>query len=90
MYKRQALQANANPDNVSDIITLAKSHTNKDTDITKAISIVLEKYPHFLKDGAQQQGQSGGKPQFAQQQQGAQQSDQDKWNAAFKSMFAKQ
>lgn len=87
--EKAALAANANPDNVGDIITLAKSHTNKETDITKAISIVLEKYPHFLKEGAQQQGQNSGKPQFAQQQQGAQQSEQDKWNAAFKSMFAK-
>lgn len=93
--EKAALKADANPDSVTDIITLAKAHTNKDTDITKAISLVLEKYPHFKKGGAETTppANSGDdkKPKFAQQQQqGGQQSEQDKWNAAFKNMFAKQ
>ena len=92
--EKAALQADANPDNVTDIITLAKAHTTKDTDITKAISLVLDKYPHFKKSGAATPPANSGddkKPKFAQQQQqGGQQTEQDKWNAAFKNMFAKQ
>ena len=91
--EKAALAADANPDSVTDIITLAKAHTNKDTDITKAISLVLQKYPQFKKGGAEANANSGDnkKPQFAQQQQqGGQQTEQDKWNAAFKNMFAKQ
>jgi hypothetical protein len=92
--EKAALAADANPDSVTDIITLAKAHTNKDTDITKAISLVLQKYPQFKKSGGEATSPANSdnkKPQFAQnQQQGGQQTEQDKWNAAFKNIFAKQ
>lgn len=85
--EKAALAAQVNPDFVSDVVMLAKSQITKDVDITKAIGLVVEKYPHFLKEGATVQNPP---PTFATNTNTMQttQTDQDKWTAAFKQVFA--
>lgn len=76
-----ALKAGVNADSVEDVVTLAKVYVDDDTDITAAISKVIEKYPHFKAGQAQQEK----KPTFTTgQHQKQPQSEMDKWIEAFK------
>lgn len=45
-----AIKSGVSADNVDDVIALAKSKVTKDVTIEKAITGVLEKYPHFSKN----------------------------------------
>ena len=58
--KLNAITTGVQADSVDDVITLAKSLVNDDTDIAQAIQKVTEKYPHFK---SSQDGKS--KPTFA-------------------------
>mgnify|MGYP001259425758 CR=1 FL=1 len=42
-----ALKAGVLPDNVEDVVALAKSKVSEDVDMEEAISQIVEKYPHF-------------------------------------------
>lgn len=47
-----AYKAGVNPDAVDDVIALAKVQVDDDTDIDTAIAKVVEKYPHFKVEAA--------------------------------------
>ncbi|PEI42585.1 hypothetical protein CN620_09015 [Bacillus pseudomycoides] len=71
--------------NLNAVITLAKTKVNDDVDITKAIKMVVEEFPHF-KGVVEQPPADPGKPKptFSNgQHQQTSMSESDKWFAAF-------
>ncbi len=59
-YKLAALEVGVNKDSLEDALVLAQRYVNDETDITTALTKVVEKYPHF---GATKQ--ESPKPNFA-------------------------
>jgi hypothetical protein len=79
-----AVKAGVHADYVEDVVVLAQRLVNDDTTLEEAITKVLEKYPHF-KQAQQEPQQQDPKPQFTTgQHQKQQQSELEKWLAAFK------
>ncbi|PFZ08446.1 hypothetical protein COL60_16605 [Bacillus pseudomycoides] len=71
--------------NLNAVITLAKTKVNDDVDITKAIEMVVEEFPHF-KGVVEQPPADPGKPKptFSNgQHQQTSMTESDKWFAAF-------
>lgn len=66
-----AYKAGVNPDAVDDVVALAKVQVDDDTDIDTAIAKVVEKYPHFKAEAADEKDDTapkkktvvGGNPQ---------------------------
>ncbi|WJQ02865.1 hypothetical protein QT236_12555 [Geobacillus stearothermophilus] len=84
MAQLAAVKAGVHADFVEDVIVLAQRLVNEDTTIDEAIQKVVEKYPHF-KQAQQEPQQQEPKPQFTTgQHQKQQQSELEKWLAAFK------
>ncbi|EZP77620.1 phage protein [Parageobacillus genomosp. 1] len=79
-----AVKAGVHADYVEDVVVLAQRMVDDDTTMEDAIAKVLEKYPHF-KQAQQEPQQQDPKPQFTTgQHQKQQQSELEKWLAAFK------
>ncbi|PEJ74522.1 hypothetical protein CN680_18090 [Bacillus pseudomycoides] len=69
--------------NLNAVITLAKTKVSEDVDITKAIEMVVEEFPHFK--GVAEEPQGNPKPTFSNgQHQKSTPSVADQWMAAFK------
>lgn len=82
-----AMKAGVRADSVEDVVVLANALVNDEVTIDEAIKQVTEKYPHFLAQQQQEEGQQGGreKPKFSSgQHQKAPESEMDKWLNAFK------
>ncbi|WP_046721458.1 hypothetical protein [Heyndrickxia coagulans] len=82
-----AMKAGVKADAVEDAVLLAKRLVTDDVDMDAAIKQVLEKYPQFGQEApAQPQETQQPKPQFTQGQHNPspQQSEMEKWLAAFK------
>lgn len=83
-----ALKADVNPDSVGDVVVLAKNLLSEDVDMNDAIKQVLKKYPHFKRDGQQQEGEGKKKPKpkfsEGEHQQGDKPSEAELWASAFK------
>lgn len=78
-----AMKAGVNADAVPDVVTLAKTLVDDETDMDAAIQKVVERYPHFK---AAQEQQEEKKPTFTTGQHKKQpQTEMDKWLEAFKS-----
>ena len=76
-----ALKQGVNADSVEDVVALAERLVNDETTIDDAIKQVVEKYPHF----AGEQQEENKKPSFSTgQHQKGNQTELDKWIAAFK------
>ena len=68
--------------NLNAVITLAKTKVSDDIDITKAIEMVVEEFPHFK--GVVEEPQGTPKPTFTTGQHQKQTlTEADKWKAAF-------
>ncbi|TBX83980.1 hypothetical protein E0M29_28205 [Bacillus cereus] len=68
--------------NLNAVITLAKTKVSDDIDITKAIEMVVEEFPHFK--GVVEEPQGARKPTFTTGQHQKQTlTEADKWKAAF-------
>ncbi|PFD62315.1 hypothetical protein [Bacillus thuringiensis] len=68
--------------NLNAVITLAKTKVSDDVDITKAIEMVVEEFPHFK--GVVEEPQGTPKPTFTTGQHQKQTlTEADKWKAAF-------
>lgn len=68
--------------NLNAVITLAKTKVSEDIDITKAIEMVVEEFPHFK--GVVEEPQETPKPTFTTGQHQKQTlTEADKWKAAF-------
>ncbi|WP_025118184.1 hypothetical protein [Bacillus sp. H1m] len=68
--------------NLNAVITLAKTKASDDVDITKAIEMVVEEFPHFK--GVVEEPQGTTKPTFTTGQHQKQTlTEADKWKAAF-------
>ncbi|EIJ79118.1 hypothetical protein PB1_16214 [Bacillus methanolicus PB1] len=79
-----AMKSGVHADYVQDVVILAKTLVNEETDIEAAIQKVVEKYPHF-KQAQQEPQQQDPKPQFTTgQHQKQPQSELEKWLNAFK------
>ncbi|MBD5797193.1 hypothetical protein BHU24_02165 [Bacillus pseudomycoides] len=72
--------------NLTAVITLAKTKVSEDVDITKAIEMVVEEFPHFKGVAEEPQGNPGKpKPTFSNgQHQQTTMTDSQKWADAFK------
>lgn len=69
--------------NLNAVITLAKTKVSDDIDITKAIEMVVEEFPHFK--GVVEEPQGTPKPTFTTgQHQKKTLTDAEQWNLAFK------
>ncbi|MEN1938969.1 hypothetical protein AAIE21_26450 [Paenibacillus sp. 102] len=69
--------------NLNAVITLAKTKVSDDVDITKAIEMVVEEFPHFK--GVVEEPQGAPKPTFTTGQHQKQVlTEAEKWAAAFK------
>ncbi|MBO1628199.1 hypothetical protein [Bacillus arachidis] len=69
--------------NLNAVITLAKTKVSDDVDITKAIEIVVEEFPHFK--GVVEEPQGNPKPTFTTgQHQKKTLTEAEQWAAAFK------
>ncbi|QUW34599.1 hypothetical protein J8Y17_27905 (plasmid) [Bacillus cereus] len=69
--------------NLNAVITLAKTKVSDDIDITKAIEMVVEEFPHFK--GVVEEPQGIPKPTFTTgQHQKKTLTDEEQWNLAFK------
>ncbi|QIW21324.1 hypothetical protein [Bacillus thuringiensis] len=69
--------------NLNAVITLAKTKVSDDIDITKAIEMVVEEFPHFK--GVVEEPQGTQKPTFTTgQHQKKTITDAEQWNLAFK------
>lgn len=70
--------------NLSAVITLAKTKVNDDVDITKAIEMVVEEFPHFKGVVEEPPANSVKKPTFSNgQHQQTTMTESEKWAAAF-------
>ena len=79
-----AMKAGVKAESVEDVVTLAKTLVNDETDMNAAIAKVVEKYPHFAQQEVAQQEEEP-KPKFSQGQYGTQQTTEvDQWLNAFK------
>lgn len=69
--------------NLNAVITLAKTKVSDDVDITKAIEMVVEEFPHFK--GVAEEPQGAPKPTFTTgQHQKKTQTEAEQWASAFK------
>lgn len=69
--------------NLNAVITLAKTKVSDDIDITKAIEMVVEEFPHFK--GVAEEPQGTPKPTFTTgQHQKKTQTEAEQWASAFK------
>lgn len=69
--------------NLNAVITLAKTKVSDDIDITKAIEMVVEEFPHFK--GVVEEPQGAPKPTFTTgQHQKKTQTEAEQWASAFK------
>ncbi|PGY99981.1 hypothetical protein [Bacillus thuringiensis] len=69
--------------NLNAVITLAKTKVSDDVDITKAIEMVVEEFPHFK--GVVEEPQGAPKPTFTTgQHQKKTQTEAEQWASAFK------
>jgi hypothetical protein len=80
-----ALKADVNPDSLNDVIVLARAQVSEDVTMEEAIGKVLEKYPNFKKEAAQQKEQKKDKPKFTEGEHkgGGKQTEADQWSSAF-------
>ncbi|MBJ9983579.1 hypothetical protein IBT50_25705 [Bacillus sp. S70] len=70
--------------NLNAVITLAKTKVNDDVDITKAIEMVVEEFPHFKGVVEEPPANSVKKPTFSNgQHQQTTMTESEKWAAAF-------
>lgn len=75
-------------ESINDVVLLAKTLVNDETDLNTAMSKVLEKYPHFKGEGQQQQDPS--KPSFTQGQHKKETPNEvDSWIEAFSKQIKK-
>ncbi|PIC65342.1 hypothetical protein CSV79_01595 [Sporosarcina sp. P13] len=81
-----AMKAGVIAESIEDVVVLAKTMVNDETDMNAAIAKVVEKYPQFAKAAEQEPDpNTPPKPQFSNgQHQQQPQSETDKWLAAFK------
>lgn len=87
MLKAQisAMKVGVLAESVEDVVVLAKMMVNDETDMDAAIVKVVEKYPHFKEQKVPDAKPPETKPSFSTgQHQKPQESDVDKWLAAFK------
>lgn len=79
-----AMKAGVTTESIEDVVVLAKTLVNDDTDMDAAIAKVVEKYPQFA--SVQQEEESGDpKPKFSNGQHQKQDlTEAEKWAAAFK------
>ncbi|PEN31189.1 hypothetical protein CN630_31340, partial [Bacillus wiedmannii] len=69
--------------NLNAVITLAKTKVSDDVDITKAIEMVVEEFPHFK--GVVEEPQGAPKPTFTTgQHQKKTPTEAEQWSSAFK------
>lgn len=83
-----AMKAGIKPESVEDAIALAKLHVNEEVDFDQAMKQVLEKYPAFAMDKADNNSGTQKPPKFSagQHQGGTEPTMQDQFMEAFKGM----